>query len=51
MLRAGKGEGWGVAGKSHVESRKRGDGVEARIGHWWLPLLYLSSLFPSAKVQ
>lgn len=34
MLRAGKGEGWGVAGKSRVEGRKRGDGVEARIGGW-----------------
>lgn len=50
-VKSRKGRRLGVAGKSRVEGRKRGDGVEARIGHWWLPLLYLSSLFPSAKVQ
>lgn len=32
MLRAGKGEGWGVAGKSRVESRKRGDGWRPELG-------------------
>lgn len=36
-VRAGKGEGWSVAGKSCVESRKWGwDGGEDRGMLWWL---------------
>lgn len=33
-VKSRKGRGLGVAGKSRVEGRERGDGVEARIGGW-----------------